>query len=195
MKPGSHLCCLNQCISFIFSFSGYKWSPWLVWPFFLWRRPESFCGWKVYKLLIMFTDGGLHWSMPSFVYETEKVKLLCSALCMAFEHTLLLLPASNLAVRIICIVLCCACAFLAGLYCNFQRKGRLMRFSFALVGEGHNKYQQNKQNVQGSLPSCMIDEIMGLQLFPDDRIIPQPSWIELTLYLCWAFWQFVVQFA
>lgn len=51
-----------------------------------------------------------------------------------------------------------------------------MCFCFVLVGEGHNKYQQSNQNMQSSLPSCLNYEIMDLQLFPDDWIIPQASW-------------------
>lgn len=84
------------------------------------------------------------------------------------------LPASNLAVRNIYGFVLCLC-FPNRLRCNFQRKGRSMCFCFALVGEGHNKYQQSKQIMRNSLASCMNDEIMGLQLFPDDRILRQAS--------------------
>lgn len=111
--------------------------------------------------------------MSPFVSETEK--LLFSTLCMVFEHTLLL-PASfkfSCQKYLYSFVLCLC--FPNRLTCNFQRKRILMWFCFALVGEEHNKYQQCKQNMQCSLPSCISFEIMGLQLFPDDCIIPQAS--------------------
>lgn len=116
--------------------------------------------------------------MPPFVCETEKVKLLFSALCMVFEHTLVL----HASFKFSCqkypygFVLCLC--FPNRLTCNFRRKGRLMYFCFALVGEEHNKYQQSKQNMQSSLPSSM-NKIMGQQLFPDDWIVPQASWKDL----------------
>lgn len=164
----------NAFLLYYSHFSGYKWSPLLGWPFFLRKRLESFCSWKVYKLLIMFAGGSQRWSMSRFVCETEKVKLLFSALCMAFEHTLLL----HASFKFNCqkypygFVLCLC--FPNRLTCNFRRKGRLMYFCFALVGEEPNKYQQSKQNMQSSL-SSMNDEIMGQQLFPGDWIIPQVS--------------------
>lgn len=156
-------------------FSGYKWNPWLGWPF-LWKRPESFCSWKVYKLLIVFTGGSLHWSVPPFVCETEKVKLLFSAFCMVSEHTLLLPASFKFSCQKYLYGFVLYLCFPNRLAYDFQRKRRLACFCFALVGEEHSKYLQNWQNMQSSLPSCVNDEMMDLQLFPDDWIIPWASW-------------------
>lgn len=126
----------------------------------------------------MFKGGNQHWSMPAFVCAAEKVKLLFPALCMVFEHSLLL----HASFKFSCqkypngFVLCLC--FPKRLTCNFLRTGRLMCFCFSLVGVECYKYQQSKQSMQGSLPSCMNDEIMGLQLFPDDWIILQVSQLD-----------------
>lgn len=62
----------NAFLLYYSHFSGYKIKSLVrLALFFLWKRPESFCDWKVYKLLIMFADGGPHWSVPPFVCETE----------------------------------------------------------------------------------------------------------------------------
>lgn len=168
----------NAFLLYSSHFSGYKWNPWLGW-LFLWKRPESFCSWKIDKLLIVFTSGSLHWSVPAFVCETEKES---ETAIFSIVHGFWAYTAAACQLQFSCqkyqygFVLCLC--FPNSLTCDFQRKGGLVWFCFALVGEEHNKYQPSKQNMQSSPPSCVNDEI-----YVNYESAALPRWLHYTLGL------------
>lgn len=109
------------------------------------------------------------------------------------------LPASNLAVRNICTALYCACAFLTGWPVTSKGKGYWCGFVLLWLEKNITNTNSVSRICSVHSPAVWVLRLWVCSSSQMTALYPRPHrrthGIELTPYLCWAFWQFVVQFA